>query len=64
MSKHLADHRTASDGGRVKHFLNLEKQNGEEGSHPATRQVASRPVERSDARRMEEFLRIERGNVA
>tara|TARA_R110002096_G_scaffold291969_4_gene486186 strand:- start:3212 stop:3406 length:195 start_codon:yes stop_codon:yes gene_type:complete len=64
MSKHLADHREASDGGRAKNFINLEKQRGAEGSHPATRKVATRPVVRSDARRIQEFLRIERGDTA
>jgi hypothetical protein len=63
MSKHVADHRAASDGGRVKHFVTLEKQNGAEGSHPATIELTTRPVERSDAKRMQEFLRIERGEV-
>jgi len=64
MSKHLADHRTASDGGRAKNFVTLEKQRGAEGSHPAVRQIATRPVARTDARRMQEFLRIERGDSA
>ena len=64
MSKHLADHRAASEGGRAKHFTALDKQRGPEGSHPATRQLSARPVARSDGRRMQEFLRIERGEKA
>jgi len=64
MSKHLADHRTASDGGRARNFVTLEKQRGAEGRHPATVALITRPVERSDTRRVQEFLRIERGDTA
>lgn len=64
MTKHLVDHRSPSQGGRFKNFVNVEKNSGEEGSHPASRKLAKRSVERSDARRMQEYLRIERGHKA
>jgi hypothetical protein len=64
MTKHLADHRSPSQGGRVKNFVNVEKLSGDEGSHPASKKLAKRGVERSDTRRMQEYLRIERGHKA
>lgn len=58
MTKHLADHRTASDGARLQNFLRLER------SQPPTapRTLHQRPQSHSDdTQRMQHFLRIERG---
>jgi len=58
MTKHLADHRPASEGGRLHHFLRLER------SQPATapRTLHQRPQSRSDDNaRLQHYLRIERG---
>ena len=61
MSKHLADHREASNGGRVKHFLRLARNRSE----AAWQRVWQRPLERSDeSRRLVEYVRIERGRDA
>ena len=57
MSKHLADHRKASEGGRVKHFLRLAR----DRSDAAWRAVWQRPRERDEGnRRVLEYVRIER----
>jgi hypothetical protein len=63
MSRHIADHRTASSQ-RTQRFAEVERTQGDEGSHPATKSVIARPKDRNDARRMQEFLRIERGQEA
>ncbi|MEA5159410.1 hypothetical protein U5903_01365 [Cereibacter johrii] len=56
MSRHLADKRTPSDGGRVKNFLRLAR-------HP--RSIWHREEARSAGnRRVLEFLRIARGREA
>lgn len=58
MTKHLADHREASNGGRVKHFLRLAR----DRSETTWQRVWQRPLERTeDNRRLVEYLRIERG---
>lgn len=64
MTKHLADRRTPSSDGRLRHFLAVERQMGEDGSHPSSRQLAQRKAIKNDGRRMQEFLRIERGRTA
>ncbi len=61
MTKHLADHRPASNGGRLQHFLRLER------ATPATapRSLHQRPQSRSaDNPRLQHYLRIERGEQA
>lgn len=63
MSRQAADRNAKSDGGRLKHFVEVEKAHGEEGSHPATKAVHERPVKRDDAARLREFTRIERGKT-
>lgn len=61
MTKHLADHRDASTGGRVKHFLRLARNRSE----AAWQRVWQRPVERAqENRRLVEYVRIERGRSA
>lgn len=58
MSKHLADHRTASEGGRLKHFLRLAR----DRSDAAWRAVRQRPRDLGEGnRRVLEYVRIERG---
>lgn len=61
MTKHLADHREASDGGRVKHFLRLAHSH----TDATWARVWQRPLERTEEnRRLVEYLRIERGRTA
>lgn len=61
MTKHLADHRTASDGGRLQNFLRLERSQ----SAAAPRALQQRPQLRSDDNpRLQHYLRIERGEQA
>ncbi len=61
MTKHLADHRTASEGGRLQNFLRLERSQ----SPTAPRTLHQRPQSRSDDNpRLQHFLRIERGEQA
>jgi hypothetical protein len=55
MSRHLADHRSRSTGGRVKHFLRLARN---------PRETWLRPRGKAGAGRLVQFLRIERGRSA
>lgn len=55
MSKHLADHRKPSQGGRVKHFLRIAR---------SARETWHRPHTTATGRRVVEFLRIDRGRQA
>lgn len=55
MSRHLADHRARSSGGRVKHFLRLSR---------TPRDTWLRPRGTTGASRLVQFLRIERGRNA
>jgi hypothetical protein len=58
MSKHLADHRSSSNGGRVKHFMALARDRGE----AVWRAVWQKAATRGDGnRRVVEYVRIERG---
>lgn len=54
MSRHLADHRARSTGGRVKHFLRLAR---------TPRETWQRPRGSSGTTRLVQFLRIERGRT-
>lgn len=64
MSRHIVDHRAASDGGRLKNFLAVERRKSPEGSHPHSQELMRRrPGGRADARRLAEFLRIEKGRL-
>ena len=64
MSRHIADRREPDQGGRLKNYVELERSMGEPGSHPASRGLHERPASRSDAMRLREFARIERGRTA
>lgn len=58
MTKHLADHRKASQGGRVKHFLRI----AQDGSGSVWRKLFQQPRARGDSnRRALEFIRIDHG---
>lgn len=60
MSRHLADHRTPSDGGRVKHFLRLAREAG-----TGWRRLWKAPrAEKAEGRTVVEYARIERGRQA
>jgi hypothetical protein len=52
MTKHVADQRKSSNGGRVKHFLRLAR---------AERATWHRPRAAAGASRLAQFLRILRG---
>ncbi|MCB6178117.1 hypothetical protein LHP98_08235 [Rhodobacter sp. Har01] len=54
MSKHLADHRKATTGERVKHFLRLAR---------TARETWRRPRGEAGKSRLMQFLRIERGRT-
>jgi hypothetical protein len=57
MSKHLADHRAPSAGGRVKHFLRLTRE-----ASSIWHRLWQRPrTEPTEGRRVAEFVRIDRG---
>ncbi|WP_284164502.1 hypothetical protein [Frigidibacter sp. SD6-1] len=64
MSRHLADHRAQSDGGRLKHFYRIEKTGDADGVHPSSRALHKRPLGREGPSRVENFVRIERGFTA
>ncbi len=55
MSRHLADHRKATTGGRVRHFLRLSR---------APRETWLRPRGTVGSQRLIQFLRIARGRTA
>lgn len=58
MTKHLADHRQASDGGRVRHFMRLASDRAE----TAWTQTRQKPRLRAkDSTRLAEYIRIEKG---
>lgn len=61
MSKHLADHRTAPSGGRVKAFVTIARRGG---GH-VWQALWKRPVERAaDNQRLVQYIRIEKGHEA
>ncbi len=54
MSRHLADHRSQTTGGRLKHFLRLARK---------PREAWARPRGKAGNGRLVQFLRIERGRT-
>jgi hypothetical protein len=61
MSKHLADHRTAPSGERVKAFVTIARR----GSGHVWQALWKRPVERAaDNQRLVQYIRIEKGHDA
>ncbi len=58
MTKHLADHRATSTGGRVKAFVRIAR----DRSQTAWRGLWQRPVVRAeDNQRLVQYVRIEKG---
>lgn len=55
MSRHLADHRKATTGSRIKHFLRLAR---------TPRETWHRPRDGAGTSRLKQFLRIERGRTS
>ncbi|MFN3936818.1 MAG: hypothetical protein ACK4KW_04490 [Gemmobacter sp.] len=64
MTRHVADKRAPSDGGRVRAFVDVARKSGAEETHPAVQTLAKRSVPREEGRRFLEFLRIARGREA
>ncbi len=64
MTRHVVDRRKSPEGGRMKHYVEVEKGQGESGTHPASKALYERPVDRNEAARVREFVRIERGRTA
>jgi len=64
MSRPAADRRTSSEGSRLKRFVEIERTQGSEGSHPAAGALHERPAERDDGTKVREYARIERGRTA
>lgn len=61
MTKHIADHRSPSNGGRLKHFLRIAR----DSSDAVWRATWSRPLNRPKGnRRVVEYIRIARGRLA
>lgn len=60
MSRHLADKRAPSQGGRLKNFLRIAREGGEVW-HRLWRRLPAMPAE---GRRVVEYARIERGRGA
>ena len=61
MTKHLADHRTAPSGGRVKAFVTIAR----DRSETVWRGLWQRPLDRSgDNQRLVQYVRIEKGREA
>ncbi len=58
MTKHLTDHQRASNGGRMQHFLRIDR----DRSDAAWSKARQRPLTRADDnRRLVEFVRIAQG---
>lgn len=61
MTKHLADHRTAPTGGRVKAFMSIAR----DRSETVWQALWKRPLQRSeDNQRLVQYVRIEKGHEA
>lgn len=61
MTKHLADHRKTSNGGRVKAFMAIAR----DRSESVWRGLWQRPhLRASESRRLVEYVRIEKGREA
>ena len=57
MSRHLADHRTESNSGRMTHFLRIARSQSQSIWHPLWQQSQAAPP---GNRRVVEFVRIAR----
>ncbi|MDO9524170.1 MAG: hypothetical protein Q7J57_01305 [Gemmobacter sp.] len=61
MTRHVADKRTPSDGGRTKAFLDIERKQGAEEAHPSVQALTRRTRGASGSEGLRQFLRIARG---
>lgn len=61
MGHRIADHRREVATGRMKYFTLLDRLSDTAPRHPVLRGLDQRPVTRSSATRIQQFLRIERG---
>ncbi|MFT4151860.1 MAG: hypothetical protein QM656_16785 [Paracoccaceae bacterium] len=64
MTRHIADRKEGRSAARARRFVEVERQKGEEGSHPATKAAVARPHAARSGRRVAEFARIARGHMA
>lgn len=64
MTRHIADHPTGPEEGRMLHFAEVERRDDAAGPHPAARTVHARPLSRAGSTRLKEFTRIDRGHEA
>ena len=64
MPKHVLDRRAMPDGSRAERFAEIARKTGPDGAHAAVKEVLKRPKARSDAARLTQFTRIERGEEA
>ncbi|WP_347311834.1 hypothetical protein [Defluviimonas sp. SAOS-178_SWC] len=64
MAKGKTGSDSAADNSRLKHFVEVEKTHGAEGTNPAAKKVHERPAERDEGARLREYTRIERGRTA
>ncbi|MGO4907926.1 hypothetical protein ACEN2J_06280 [Pseudorhodobacter sp. W20_MBD10_FR17] len=61
MTKHLADHRSAPETARKKHFWAIEQRGDKDTPHPTIRALNQRPHDHNDGARVQQYLRIDRG---
>lgn len=61
MTRHVLDHRSPSEGERVKQFVEIARRAGAEEAHPTIRALSERSREAGAGQRLAEFLRIQRG---
>lgn len=64
MTRHIADRKSGRSTTLARRFAEVERAQGAEGSHPATKAVVSRPRTAASGRRIVEFARIARGRMA
>lgn len=64
MTRHITDHRDVSTGAGLRHFQAAGKRLAQEGQHPAVQQVMRRPAVSTESKRLIEYTRIEKGQLA
>lgn len=64
MTRHIADRKESQSPSRTRRFVQVERVQGADGSHPATKAVIARPRVSDGGRRVAEFARIARGHLA
>ena len=63
MTRHIADNRAGSTGGRIVPFTAIARRMAPEGSHPAALALLRRRATVASSRRTTEYLRIARGRA-